>query len=295
MRALWPWAPPLFAALSLAAPALAQSGVGVEVDEVVDNRFSAGMQTGNLDIRVKLKGTGLDRATAARIVVKEAKDDRGNALKDAGHGSDFTARDMNNGTLEVSLRTPARAASGVRVQGGVELFVPGRDPGAVVKIEKALARLDAPLSAKTLKAEKLEITPMSRAAYAAAMKARKITDEDVKKIRAEGKAHGASEKEIEMVIGMAKAMEAMDAEPTEGAVLLSGSKSDFDRIFRIEILGADGKPMDLTERSLSTRGEASVMTLKPSQKAPDNASLLIYVLTDKSRVSSPFDLNVPLP
>jgi hypothetical protein len=269
--------------------------VGVEVDEVVDNRFSAGMQTGNLDIRVKLKGTGLDRATAARIVVKEAKDDRGNALKDAGHGSDFTARDMNNGTLEVSLRTPARAAASVRVQGGVELFVPGRDPGAVVKIDKALARLDAPLSAKTLKAEKLEITPMSRAAYAAAMKARKITDEDVKKIRAEGKAHGASDKEIEMVIGMAKAMEAMDAEPTEGAVLLSGNKSAFDRIFRIEILGADGKPMDLTERSLSTRGEASVMTLKPSQKAPDNASLLIYVLTDKSRVSSPFDLNVPLP
>jgi hypothetical protein len=295
MRARTAWALPLFFALTLATAAHAQTGVGVEIDEVSDNRLSAGMQTGGLDVRVKLKGSGLDKANAARIVVKEAQDDRGNALADPKASSDFSPRDMNSGTLELSIRQPARAASKVRVKGTVELFVPGRDPASVVRIDKALTHLDTPLSAKTLKAEKLEITPLSRSAYIAAMKARKITDEDIVKIRAEGKAHGASDKEIEAVIGMAKAMEAMDSEPQEGAVMLSGKKSAFDRIFRIEILGADGKPMNITERSTSSRGDSSVMTLKPSEKPAENATLEIYVLTDKSRVSFPFELTVPLP
>jgi hypothetical protein len=290
MRALSVWL-----AVSLAASALAQTGVGVEVDDVTDNRLSPGMMTGSLDVRVKLKGTGLERATAARVVVKEAKDDRGTPLTDEKSNVDFTPRDQNGGVLQLSLRQPVRAASSVRVKGTAELFVPGRDPASIVKIEKALAHLDAPLSAKTLKAEKIEITPMSANAYKASMKARKITDEDVKKIRAEGKAHGASDKEIEMVIGMAKAMEAMDADAPEGAVILSGTRAAFDRIFRIEVLGADGKPMDLTERSLSTRGDDSVMTLKANEKPPQNASLQIYVLTDKARVSFPFELTVPLP
>jgi hypothetical protein len=269
--------------------------VGVEVDEVVDNRLSAGMLTGGLEVRVKLKGTGLERIVGARVVVKEARDDRGNALANASASSDFTPRDSNNGTLQLSLRQPGRAASTVRIKGAVELYVPGRDPGSVVRVDQALAHPDAPLSAKPLKAEKLEITLLSRAGYTAAMKARKITDEDVTKIRAEGKAHGVSDKEIEAVIGMAKAMEALDSEPADGTVLLSGTKSAFARIFRVEVLGGDGKPMDITERGVSTRGESSVMTLRPSAKPPEKASLQIYVLTEKSRLSFPFELNVPLP
>ena len=39
-----------------------------EVDEVVDNRLSAGMMTGFLDVRVKLKGSGLERVSAAELL-----------------------------------------------------------------------------------------------------------------------------------------------------------------------------------------------------------------------------------
>jgi hypothetical protein len=296
MRALTAWAAPLFLGLSLAAAAHAQTGVGVEVDEVIDNRISAGMQTGDLEIRVKLKGTGLERVMGARLVLKDAKDDRGNALPSGSFASaDYTPRDENNGVLRLSLRQPARAASSVRIKGTVELYAPGRDPASVVRVDQALAHLDKPLSAKLLKAEKVDLTLLSPAGYAALMKSRKITDDDVTKIRAEGKAHGASDKEIEAVIAMAKAMESLDAEPSEGTVLLSGSKSAFARIFRIEVLGEDGKPMNVPERGLSTRGEASVMTIKPSAKPPQNASLQLYVLTAKSRLSIPFELEVPLP
>jgi hypothetical protein len=280
--------------LSLAAAAHGQT-VGVELDEVVDNRVWAGPFSGSLEIRVKLKGTPLDRATAARVLVKEARDDRGNALADTSSHPDFTPREYNSGTLQFSVRQPARAASSVRLKGAVELFLPTRDPNAVVTVDKALARLDAPLAAKALKAAKLEITPMSRTAYAAAMKERKLDDKKIEAIRAEGKARGVSEQEIETAIGLARAFEAMDADAPEGAVILSGTKSAFDRIFRIEVLGPDGKPIEMRGRSTSTRGDDSVMTLQPSVAPPANAALQLFVLTEKSRVSYPFELNVRLP
>jgi Tfp pilus assembly protein PilN len=183
----------------------------------------------------------------------------------------------------------------VRVKGTVELFVPSRDPNATVKIDKALAKLDAPLSSKALKAAKVSITPMSRTGYAEAQKARKLDATKIEAIRAEAKKQGVPEAEMEMAIELAKAMESMDDDVPENAVILSGTKADFDRIFRVEILGADGKPLETSGRSTSTRGDSSVMTLMPSTPPPPNASLQIFLLTDKSRVSSPFDLNVTLP
>lgn len=286
----------LVVVLSFSNPAFAQTGVGVELDEVVDNRLSEGPFQGSLEVRIKLKGTGLDKAAGARVVVKDSRDDRGNALGDAGVPPDFTPSDYNSGMLQLRLRQPARAATSVRVKGVVELFVPGRDPNAVVNIANALGKLDAPLSSKVLKSEKLTITPLSRTAYAAAMKARKLDEKAIAEIRAEGRKQGVPEKEIELALELAKAMGSMDAEtPPEGAVILSGKKSDFDRIFRVEILGTDGKPLDMGMRTTSTRGEDAVMTLQPPAAPPANATLQLYVLTTKSRLSFPFDMEVPLP
>jgi hypothetical protein len=284
-----------FLAIAVSFSAHAQSSVGVELDEVTDNRYSEGMLTGGCEIHVKLTGTGLDKPTAARIVVKEAKDDRGNALYEAPMSGDFSPRDNNGGMLQFSLKQPARAASSVKIKGSVELFVPSRDPTAVVKIDKALAKLDAPLASKALKAAKIDFTLLSRAGYAALMKTRKLTDKDIEAIRAEGKKRGVSEKEVEAMIGFAKAMEGMDADVPEGAVVLSGKKADFDRVYRVEILGPDGKPMDVGSRSTTTRGDDSIMTLQPNTAPPANASLQFFLLTDKSRLSFPFEMNVPLP
>lgn len=94
---------------------------------------------------------------------------------------------------------------------------------------------------------------------------------------------------------MAKAFESIDTPPSENAVVLSGKKADFDRIYRVEVLGADGKPIHVTSRSTSTRGENSLMTLDPAEKPPANAALEIVLLTDKARMSFPFELTAPLP
>jgi hypothetical protein len=279
--------------LALSFSALAQSKVGVELDEITDNRVADGTLQGGCEVRVKLTGTGLDKAVAARVIVKEAQDDRGNALYHKPMNDDFTPRDYNMGTLQFSLKQPARAASSVRIKGTVELFVPSRDPNAIVKIDKA--KLDAPLSSKSLKAAKVDITLLSPAGYTALKKSRKITDKDIEGIRAEGAKRGVSEKEIEAMIGFAKAMEDLDGDLPENAVILSGKEAAFDRIFRIEVLGRDGKPMETSGSSTSTRGDDSIMILQPKEAPPPSASLQVHLLTDKSRVSFPFEMNVPLP
>jgi hypothetical protein len=278
--------------LTLTPAVHAQSGVKVELDEVADNRVSAGPWQGTLDFRVKLTGAAADKANAARIIVKEARDDRGTVLAESGVKSapDFMPREYNNGMLQFSVSTPTRAASSVKVKGTVELFVPARDPSSIVTVDKALAKLDVPLSAKALKAAKVSITPLSSAGYKKAKEARKLDETKIAELRAEGKKQGVPEAEINMAIEMAKAMEGMDDDMPEGTVILSGTKADFDRIFRVEILGVDGKPLQTSGRSTSSRGDAStLMTIQPSEPVPPNASLQIFLLTDKSRVTSPFE------
>jgi hypothetical protein len=97
------------------------------------------------------------------------------------------------------------------------------------------------------------------------------------------------------MIGFAQAMDSMDADVPDGAVILSGTKAAFDRIYRVEVLGADGKPLDVTSRSTSTRGENTIMMLQPNSPPPAGAALQIYLVTDKSRMSFPFEVSVPLP
>src|SRR5688500_12000762 len=101
---------------------LAQSGVKVELDAVVDNPVTAGPWRGTLDFRVKLAGATADQATGARILVKEARDDRGATLIGDGKSRstlDFMPRDYNSGMLSFSVSSPARTASSVKVKGTV--------------------------------------------------------------------------------------------------------------------------------------------------------------------------------
>jgi hypothetical protein len=65
---------------------------------------------------VKLNGNGLDKVAAARVIVKDAKDDKGNSLVKKG-SNPTTARDVNSGTLQVAVGQPARSATSVRLKG----------------------------------------------------------------------------------------------------------------------------------------------------------------------------------
>jgi hypothetical protein len=286
---------PLVLSLSLAFAALGQ-GVIVEVDDVTDNRVTAEMLRGSLDLRLRLSGAGLEDAAAARVIVKEARDDRGTVLtKGDVNPPDFQGREYNSGMVMLSLLSPARGASSVRIKGSVEIFAPSRDPSAVVRVEKALTKLDEPLSSKALQAAKIELTPLSAARYEAMLKDREMTEEMIAAMRAEGKKAGASEEEIDLVIGLAQALGEMDTPPREGTVLLAGKRNSFDKVFRIDVLGADGEPIDTPERGSSRRGDDTIMTIVPREPPAADAALQLTLLTDKSKLSFPFELTLELP
>ena len=281
--------------LSIATVARAQS-VKVDVSEVTDDRVAADeLRGGGLRIELALAGPALEKAVAARAIVKEAKDDRGTNLAKNPDPPDFMDRNMNNGAISLSLDSPVRDATSVSVKGNVELFVPSKDPASTITVPKAFAKLDKPLSSPALTSAGIKLTPLSAQGYAELRKKQKITDKDIEEIRAQGKAHGASDKEIELVINMAKAIDSIDTPPSEGSVILAGSKKDFDKIHSVEILGPDKKPIDINSRESSSRGDSAVMTLHPSS-LPDGATLKLTLLTAKSRVSVPFELKkVDLP
>lgn len=296
-RALQRWLV-LSAILFLPALALAQSGITAELEEVTDNRFSEGPMNGSLELRLRLNGKDLDRIAASRILVKDAADDQGTKLvKGDEDPPDFQGTEYNNGVMSVRVANPSRAARTVRLKGTIELFVPARDPNSVVRVPKALSKLDSPLSAKGLKASKVSITPLSAEKYAAKMQEQKITEADVAKIREEGKKHGASEQEIEAVIELAKAFQEMGNEPLPpGAVVLSGSAKDMDRVQKVKLLAADGSEISINGSSSSSRGESAIMILNAQEPPPPDATLEFTLLTDKAKMSVPFELKgVELP
>lgn len=282
--------------LILTSSAAGQTNLAVELDEVTDNRVKAGEFQGSLELRVKVTGNGLEKALASRVIVKEAKDDKGNSLLGKNYEPpDFYPREYNMGMLSFNLMQPVRSATRVKLKGTLELYVPSRDPAATVKIDKALSKLDAPLSSKALKTAKVEITPVSRAKYAKLLESRKIDDAKIAAIREEGKKRGVSQEEIDMAIEFAKALEEGPDDTPENAIILSGKKDSFDRVFRIDILGEDGKPIDTPQRSTSSMGDDAIMRIVPSSTPPANASMQLQLLTQKTRVSAPFELTVNLP
>lgn len=277
--------------------ALAQSGVKAELDEVVDDRYSEGPLKGSLQISIALTGKDLEKVEASRVIVREARDDRGTDLVGERGAPDFQSTEYNGGKIDVRLNNPSRQATSFQFKGNVELFVPAKDANARVRIEKALTTLDKPYTAKGLRAAKIQVTPLSAAKYNERMKAQKLDDAKIAEIREQGKAEGVSDKEILQVIALAKALQELGGgEVPEGSVILAGPEKDFDRIHRVEILGTDGKPISISSRSTSSDGENATMILQPSEGRPPNPTLEFILLTDKAKMMVPFDMkNVKLP
>jgi hypothetical protein len=267
------------------------------VGEVIDDRFSAGMLTGGMRVELTIHGEGKEKIKAARFLAKDAKDDAGGSLlaKDRKE-PDFDTVDQQM-KIHVELGNPPRRARSFRLSGKLELFVPSKDPNAVVKVPGALAAPDKPIKSPGLKSAKVEVTVLSKEAYAAQLKSEKLDDAKIAEIRAEAKKHGANEKEIEMAIGFAKAMQEMDDAPLpDGAVVLSGKRADMEKIVEVGIERPDGTEIDVGGRSSSSNPKTKTIVLRPHEVPPPGAALVFTVLTDKAKLSVPVDFKeVPLP
>ena len=145
----------LAVSLSLAAlPAAAQGTFRLVVDTVTESRArtAANDTSGRLVLHPKLQGEGLEEAKAFRIRVAAAVDGAGaSILPDEPEPARWEESASGPG-LRIALESPPRASAAVTVTGTVDLWAPGRDPAAEVKVRlpKVLSREGKPLAAKGL-------------------------------------------------------------------------------------------------------------------------------------------------
>jgi hypothetical protein len=281
------WAVAVFG-LTLFTPAVHAQSVKVSAGDVEDTRAST-EGWGGLSIELKLAGDGVADVKGLRVKVKSARDDKGTVVykpDPAGKPGDFEefSSDRRPGP-SVRLLRPPREASSVEVNGELELFMPKRDPATKQKVDRFLSRLDKPIASPALKAAKIEITPLSPAEYKTRSAKRKPSKEE---IAAEGKKHGASEKEIQQMMQMMEALSALGpGEDVSDTNAVFDVKDPEGRLLGLEVADREGNEIHSSGRSSSGGKEAKLMKLDLAQKPPDDAVLLLTVRTPKSVVSVP--------
>lgn len=280
------------AALGAARPAAGQSNVRVVLSEVVDDRISDRMMSGGLVLELNLEGQGLDTVKSARFRLKEAKADTGQSLLDPkAKAPDFTDRNVNAGNVQVSLASPPREARTVRVSGTVDLFVPSRDPGSLVKVPGFLSGLDRSLASKGLKANKVEVTVLSRERYSEEQKKNRLDEKKIALIRAEGKERGMKDEEVDALVEMAKAFDGMGGGPLpENVLLLKIGRPGYEKVQDLWVETAAGEKIESGSSQGSGTEDAWLKQVEMRSALPKDAVLAFSLFTDKAIVSVPFEL-----
>jgi len=263
----------------LAAPPLTVSAGDITDRRRNDNFF------GGLEIELKIGGDGAADVRGARALVKKAEDETGrNLLKEGGKTPEFeTSMSDTAPSLKLELRNPARKAKTVReVSGQVELFLPGRDPASVARVDGFASKMDKPAASPALKAAKAEVTVVSRKTY----EAEKKKDAERRKKEAEGAGIGGA-----MVEAFSGLFEGFMGSVEENDVLVKVTDPG-KKVFDVDVVDSKGTKID----GMGSMTVGTFRILKFSEKLPADASLRVYLLTPKSLVTTPFQLkNVALP
>lgn len=281
-----------FIALCAARPATGQSNVKVVLSDVVDDRISDGMGSGGLVLMLNLGGEGLDAVKAARMRVKEAKDDSGKSLvSPKSRPPEFSDRNSNGGNIQVALDNPPRSATSMRISGTADLFVPKRDPGSVVKVPGFLARPGKPLASKGLKAAKVELTVLSKESYVEARKKNRLDEKKIAAIRAEAKERGMKDEEIGPLIEMAKAFDEMgESDFPEHGLYLRTPKTSEEKIQELWLETPSGERIETGGSASRTDEEMVLKQIDVKKALPKDAVLVLSLFTEKALVSVPFDI-----
>jgi hypothetical protein len=276
--------------LALAATSNAQ-GVRVSPGTIEDRRTTGRFFAG-LEVELKLTGDDLADARSARIILKKAVDETGrNLLPERKPDDDF--KSIGSSELKLSLKNPARGAAAVKeIAGEVQLFVPTRDPAAVVTIDRVLSRMDKAIDSPTLKAQQISVRVVSPRVHREAAKKREAElEKEMEKHKEEMKKEAGDDKTAEALMALVKGFSGMMSEVGDNDLILE-IEDDQKRIVDVSVVGPKGDAID-TRGSMSSGG---LKIMQFGEKLPADAKLKILLQTRKSIVSAPFSLtNVPLP
>ena len=107
-------------AVAVSPRLLGETNLRVVRGEVVDDRFSEGMLTGDLHVETAIEGEGRDAIKAARFLVKESNDDTGSSLAGKDRKEARFEKVDQQMRVRVDLETPSRKAKTFRLSGNLE-------------------------------------------------------------------------------------------------------------------------------------------------------------------------------
>jgi hypothetical protein len=261
----------------------------VVLEELVEDRYGGGATRSRLIAALALEGPGADDYRAGRVIVKEARDDSGRSLLPEKR-SDPRFRELDGGSgLRVDLVAPPRSARSVGFSGAVELFAPKLDPACIVKVPRALAKLDVPLVSAGLAAAKIAVTPLSRARYAEELKKQRSPEAAARK-REWLKADGMADDEISALLELSdEDGEAAASGPSRHLVVLLTRREDFERIQDVHLIGRDGQKLPGDEATDWDGIHVTRCWELESEPAPET-TIVFTLYTEKARLAVPFAL-----
>ncbi|MDQ2871378.1 MAG: hypothetical protein M3S32_11580 [Acidobacteriota bacterium] len=286
-----------------AASALAPPKIQVIVDSVFDRRTTSDFPGPELAITFKLEGEDAGAVLSARANVARAVDDTGKNLADASgkramQGEGWQqSRENDPPTPRIILGSPTRKARTLTsVEGVLEVYLPGRDPAATVKIDRVMARKDKPLASAALASQRVRIQVLSKAG----LEKEKARAEAAKKAEAARKKKKSPKKSdtlgMEVLAeGMADALvsvfERLFSNVGENDLILKVDDPG-KKIFSFDLAGPDGAPIQ-TYGTTDLEGYRIVRVFEP---IPESATLQVRLKTARSFGEVPFSLsNVKLP
>ncbi len=279
--------------------------VRVMPGEVKDTRRTDGFFN-KLEVEMKVVGEILTDAKGIRVLVTKAVDETGKDLipekEKEKEFKEVDSSDKSTIKVELELKNPSRQALAVQeISGTLELFVPKRDPAAIVTVPDLGRAVGHPFVDPGLKAAGIEISIWNNEQYQTRRKAeeeklKKAFEEEKKKKIAEG---GAPEADLGEALagGLMKIFGGLFGAMTEMgengiAIQVNDPKK---QLVGIEFRDASGKEVSHQGRT-TMGGEERTMLYEFAEKLPATTQIKLFLMTPRSVVKLPFRLTgVPLP
>lgn len=238
------------------------------VGDITDTRSTAPFFS-SLMVEIKLLDIILEGAEKIRATVIDAVDDTGrNIIKSNKSFFDNEFKDIDKNEsgqtrIEIELKNPSRKANLIKhISGKIELYFPARDPKATVKIESFMKKIGNTLQDPILKGAGIDLTVFDESRY----------QDLVKNVKGQI---------LDGIFGV-----------TSKNSVIVRLKDPESKVIVIQFYSESGKKINPT----SWISREDFLSYSFNSPMPENGTMLIMLMTDKSIQDIPFDFsNVILP
>lgn len=241
-----------------------------------------------LKVEIKLMGDELDSAEKIRINIAQAVDDTGLDLirkERFSNEDDFRDLDKNNAgenKIDIKLMKPSMKATAIKeLSGEIELYCPGKDPEATIKVEQFMKNLGKRIDNPSLRRLQVKLTVFDKKTY----------EEFAKKEAAAKERAARSNVAKQLVLAVTNLFDAITETLSKNPVIIK-LKDPQSRIMGLRFYSASGQK--IAHNLWSSGGD--IQTYSFNNPMPADAAMVIMLKTDKAIQKIPVKFtDIPLP